>query len=238
MKINPVSLYTHLYKSFGPQHWWPMDHSHHQQNNTDPRFEVMVGAILTQNTAWTNVEKAIKQLKQHHLLSIQALKDANTELVKTCIRSSGYFNQKAKRLQHLSNHLAEQYDGNLNQFFLQSTNRLRNELLSLHGIGPETADSMLLYAAKKPVFVVDAYTKRLSKRLPLPVNAASYDDIQHYVEHGLKKEYSNDELVQLYNEFHALIVNLGKYYCKPKPICPNCPLLSLCHFGQQQEKEV
>lgn len=234
MKTTPNNLYTILYNSFGPQYWWPMDHSHHKQNNTDPRFEVMIGSILTQNTAWTNVEKAIKQLKKHNLLSIKALKHADNDLVKTCIRSSGYFNQKAKRLQFLSDHLVEKYNGNLNQFFSKSIKKLRQELLSLHGIGPETADSMLLYAAKKPVFVVDAYTKRLCKRIPLPVNAASYDDIQHYFEDELKKRYVDDKLVQVYNEFHALIVNLGKYYCKPKPACSNCPLVKKCAFGRQR----
>ena len=234
MKTTPLNLYTTLYDSFGPQHWWPMDHSHHEQNNTDPRFEVMIGAILTQNTAWTNVEKAIKQLKEHELLSIQALKDTDADLVKTCIRSSGYFNQKAQRLQYLSDHLAEHYDGDLDHFFSKSTKDLRQELLSLHGIGPETADSMLLYAVKKPVFVVDAYTKRLCKRLPLPVNADSYDDIQAYFEDDLGKKYSFDELVQVYNEFHALIVNLGKYYCKPKPVCSQCPLVKKCAFGRQR----
>ncbi len=234
MNVTPAELYNQLYDAFGPQQWWPMNQSHHKQNNTDPRFEVMIGAILTQNTAWTNVEKAIKQLKEHNLLNIQTLKDADNNLVKTCIRSSGYFNQKAKRLQYLSNYLAEKYDGNLNQFFSKSTKNLRQELLSLHGIGPETADSILLYAAEKPVFVVDAYTKRLCKRLPLPVNADSYKDIQQYVEDDLTKKYPKGELVQVYNEFHALIVNLGKYYCKPKPVCSQCPLVKKCAFGRQR----
>lgn len=230
MNVTPAELYNQLYDAFGPQHWWPMDQSHHEQNNTDSRFEVMIGAILTQNTAWTNVEKAIKQLKEHNLLSIQTLKDADNDLLKTCIRSSGYFNQKAKRLQYLSNYFAEQYDEDLNQFFSKQTQSLRKELLGLHGIGPETADSILLYAAEKPVFVVDAYTKRLCKRIPLKVNAASYEDIQHYVEDDLTKKYPKDELVQVYNEFHALIVNLGKYYCKPKPVCSQCPLVKKCAF--------
>ena len=234
MNVTPAELYNQLYDAFGPQHWWPMDHSHHEQNNTNPRFEVMIGAILTQNTAWTNVEKAIKQLKEHNLLNIQTLKDADNNLVKTCIRSSGYFNQKAKRLHFLSNYLAEKYDGNLNQFFSKQTQSLRKELLDLHGIGPETADSILLYAAEKPVFVVDAYTKRLCKRIPLKVNADSYEDIQQYVEDELKKRYEDDELVQVYNEFHALIVNLGKYYCKPKPVCSQCPLVKKCAFGRQR----
>jgi endonuclease-3 related protein len=238
MKQHPFKLYTILYNAFGPQHWWPMDHSHHRQNNTDPRFEVMIGAILTQNTAWTNVEKAIEQLKDHDLVSIPALKNADADLVKTCIRSSGYFNQKAKRLQLFASHIQEKYDGDLDRFFSKSTKDIRQELLSLHGIGPETADSMLLYAGDKPIFVVDAYTKRLCNRLPLPVDADSYDDTQHYFEEKLQTQYVDNELVQVYNEFHALIVNLGKYYCKPKPVCANCPLLYLCVFGQERKKRI
>lgn len=237
MKTTPKQLYLVLFETFGSQHWWPMDTSHHQQNNTDPRFEVMVGAILTQNTAWINVEKAIKQLKRHNLLSIQTLIEADISLVKRSIRSSGYFNQKAKRLQNVAQYIQHEYQGDLNQFFAQSTQLLRKELLNLHGIGPETADSILLYAANKPVFVVDAYTKRLCNRLPLAVNAASYDEIQQFFQDDLTDKYSNQKITQIYNELHALIVNLGKHFCKPKPTCSNCPLLNHCQFGTKQVKE-
>lgn len=235
--ITAKQLYTILFEAFGPQNWWPMDHTHHTQNNTDPRFEVMIGAILTQNTAWKNVEKAIQQLKKHDLLHIQGLIHANINTIKQSIRSSGYYNQKAKRLHNIAQHLQVKYNGNLDRFFAQPTSALRNELLSLHGIGPETADSIMLYAAEKPVFVVDAYTKRLCKRLPFPVNTESYQVIQHYFETHLKKTYAQQEIVQIYNEFHALIVNVGKHYCKPKPLCRQCPLLPFCQFGTKNKRK-
>jgi endonuclease III related protein len=236
VKIYPIQLYTILFNAFGPQQWWPMDHTHHHQFNTDPRFEVMIGAILTQNTAWTNVEKAIHQLKQQNLLNINQLALADSLLVKQMIKPSGYFNQKTKRLQTLAQYLKEYYNSDLNSFFTQSLPILRKELLSLHGIGPETADSIVLYAAEKPIFVVDAYTKRLCTRIPLPINSQSYDDIQKFFQDHLSTHYSNHELVQIYNEFHALIVNLGKYYCKPKPNCAHCPVLNHCQFGKKNGK--
>ena len=237
MKIFPIQLYTILFDAFGPQKWWPMDHSHHQENMTDPRFEVMIGAILTQNTAWTNVEKAILQLKQKNLLDIHELAVADSVLVKRLIKSSGYFNQKTKRLQFLAQYLMEHYNSNLNSFFSQSVPQLRKELLSLHGIGPETADSILLYAAEKPIFVVDAYTKRLCTRIPLPVRSQSYEDIQQFFQDHLQNQYSPHILVQIYNEYHALIVNLGKYYCKPKPNCTHCPIMNHCNYAKKNENK-
>lgn len=236
VKIYPLQLYTILFNAFGPQQWWPMDHTHHHQFKTDPRFEVMIGAILTQNTTWTNVEKAIYQLKQQNLLNINQLALADSSLVKQMIKPSGYFNQKTKRLQTLAQYLKKYYNSDLNSFFAQSLPILRKELLSLHGIGPETADSVILYAAEKPIFVVDAYTKRLCTRIPLPINSQSYDDIQQFFQDHLSTHYSNHELVQIYNEFHALIVNLGKYYCKPKPNCAHCPVLNHCQFGKKNGK--
>lgn len=237
IKIFPIQLYTILFDAFGPQQWWPMDHSHHQKNMTDPRFEVMIGAVLTQNTAWKNVEKAISQLKQQNLLDIHELAVADSLLVKRLIKSSGYFNQKTKRLQFLAQYLLERYNGDLNSFFSQSLTQLRKELLSLHGIGPETADSILLYAAEKPIFVVDAYTKRLCTRIPLPVRSPSYEDIQHFFQNHLKNHYTNHKLVQIYNEYHALIVNLGKYFCKPKPNCAHCPIVNHCQFAKKNENK-
>ncbi len=231
MKTTPKYIYTILFETFGSQDWWPMDHSHHTENNTDPRFEVMIGAILTQNTAWKNVEKAIYKLKQNNLLSIKRLVIADIDLIKESIRSSGYFNQKAKRLQYLARHLHHNYNDDLNQFFSKPITELREELLSLHGIGPETADSILLYAAKKPVFVVDAYTKRICKRIPLPINTDSYESIQEFFQTNLTPFYSNHDIVKVYNELHALIVHLGKYHCKPKPLCSQCPLLDFCQYG-------
>ncbi len=233
MKSIPEQIYDHLLNSFGPQHWWPMNHLHHQQNGSDPRFEIMIGAILTQNTAWTNVEKAIQNLKKHTMLSPQAIHDADDSLLKKLINPSGFFNQKAKRLQILSHHLLTHYEGELYTFFSQPTSNLRKELLCLHGIGPETADSILLYAGNKPIFVVDAYTKRLCRRLPLPPNPESYDQIQQYFQDHLSREYKPKELVPIYNEYHALIVELGKRFCKKqKPHCPECPLNKQCSYPE------
>lgn len=238
MTVNPKQIYTRLFTSLGPQYWWPMDKSHHQQNGSDPRFEIIIGAILTQNTAWSNVEKAIQHLKQHHMLTPRAILNANDELLKKLINPSGFFNQKAKRLKIISHHLIDNYEGSLTSFFNQSVQTLRKELLSLHGIGPETADSILLYAGKKPVFVVDAYTKRICKRIPFPLNPESYDEIQQYFQDHLFKEYVDiDELIQIYNEYHALIVELGKQYCKKqKPLCTDCPINTFCSYPQKQLK--
>ena len=237
MTSSSKKIYDRLYQTFGPQYWWPMDHSHHQQHDSDPRFEVMIGAILTQNTAWINVEKAIQNLKQHNMLNPKAINEANNEILKQLINPSGFFNQKAKRLRIISEYILKLYHGNLNRFFEQSTVELRKELLNLHGIGPETADSILLYAGNKPVFVVDAYTKRLCRRFPLPPNPDSYDQIQQYFQDQLSRKYRPNELVLIYNEYHALIVELAKRFCKKqKPYCTDCPLNTLCSYPQKRSE--
>lgn len=229
MKPSPTKIYHLLFSRFGPQHWWPMDMSHHQQNNSDPRFEVIIGAVLTQNTSWSNVEIAIENLKKKRLLSINEINQCDIHQLKILIRSSGFFNQKAKRLQTISSFLQHYYEGDLDTFFSQPISRIRSQLISINGIGPETADSILLYAGMKPVFVVDAYTKRLCHRLNLPVNPHSYNDIQRYFQHDLLQTHDEKQLVQVYNECHAVIVGWAKNFCrKSNPICSSCPLWHLC----------
>ena len=209
-----------------------MDKKYHEKNSTDPRFEVIVGAILTQNTAWSNVEKAHTNLKSKNMLDIKKIREIDIKSLQQMIKPSGFFNQKAERLKNISTYLHENYNDELNCFFKKDIYMLREELLSLNGIGPETADSILLYAGHMPIFVVDAYTKRLCKRLPLDTNI-SYDEIQQFFEKELSKKYSKQEIVQVYNELHARIVILAKNHCKKKPLCNNCPLVQHCMYKKQ-----
>ena len=228
MMVTPQTLYTQLVAHFGSQHWWPIDQSYHQQHQSDPRVEIIIGAILTQNTAWNNVEKALENLKAHSTLSIPALVDVEINQLKQMIQPSGFFNQKAQRLKTFAVYFHKNYHSNLDHFFQQPLEIMRNELLSLSGIGPETADSILLYAGEKPVFVVDAYTKRLCSRLPLQTSGKTYEDIQHFFDQHLRKSYQREELVPLFKELHALIVIFAKTYCKTKPACLSCPLKNYC----------
>ena len=234
MTVYPTKIYKLLLSQFGPQQWWPIDQSYHNINNSDPRFEIIIGTILTQNTAWSNVEKALKLVKNHKMLSIKAINDSPLDQLKHLIKPSGFFNQKAARLQTMSRFLLENYHGDLDQLFMQSTSRIRKTLLNLNGIGPETADSILLYAGEKPIFVVDAYTKRLCARLELPVDSESYESIQTFFQDDLKSHISSKKLIRTYKEFHAVIVEWAKQYCqKRKPHCSHCPLSSDCMFQQE-----
>ncbi len=203
-------IYLRLQKAFGPQHWWPADSA----------FEVMVGAILTQNTNWTNVEKAISQLKHLRVLTPQGIKELSHQQISEAIKPSGYFNVKAKRLKHFVNFLFKEYQGDLARMRKENVTLLRSKLLTVNGIGPETADSMLLYALSKKVFVIDAYTKRFMTRHNWIKEDISYHDLQ-----GIFHKYYPKQISQ-YNEYHALIVKLGKDFCKPKPRCEQCPLKS------------
>lgn len=228
--MNPVELYRKLLDKLGPQGWWPFDEEYHRINSSDPRFEIIVGAILTQNTAWRNVNRAIENLKRERLLDIEDIKNIELETLEELIRPSGYYHQKAIRLKTFVEYLIEEYNSNLDRFFQRKLSQLREELLKVKGVGPETADSILLYAGDKPVFVVDAYTKRLCKRLPLPVSS-SYDDIQRFFQDNLKPFFIDErELVEVYKEFHALIVYLGKTWCKNKPSCNTCPIREDCNY--------
>ncbi|OYT29530.1 endonuclease [Thermoplasmatales archaeon ex4572_165] len=234
MHVTPTYIYKKLFAHFGPQQWWPMDRTYHQNHISDPRFEVIIGAILTQNTAWINVEKAIINLKEQKMLSLKTINNSNIDLLKELIKPSGFFNQKAIRLKSISNFLQETYDGNLDTMFSQSVLHLREELLNQHGVGPETADSILLYAGNKAIFVVDAYTKRLCNRLPFQVNSTSYDDIQYFFQNDLRSHFDPEKIVQIYKEFHAIIVELAKNFClKRNPKCSICPLESICRYDQK-----
>lgn len=201
-------IYERLFKAFGPQHWWP----------GETPFEVCIGAILTQNTAWTNVEKAIVNLKKEKLLTPQALKKVSIRRLARFIRSAGYFNQKAKKLKNFIRFLFDDYGGNINKMLNEDFLILRGKLLEVNGIGLETADSIVLYAANKPLFVVDAYTRRILSRHNLIGMDASYSEIQNLFMDNL------EDRVSLFNEYHALIVRLGKEICKTKPNCPACPI--------------
>ncbi len=200
-----------------------MDRMYHRENGTDPREEVIIGAILTQNTAWTNVEKALANLKIAHTLSFSAILTLDEDQLRRLIQPTGFFNQKAVRLRLL----AQAMNGGLDAFFHQDFAQARDQLLSLNGVGPETADSILLYAGDLPSFVVDAYTRRLCTRLPLPIQNISYDTVKKYFETELRKAFPMQE-VMVYKELHALIVECAKTYCRSTPICTGCPLFGRC----------
>jgi endonuclease III related protein len=198
-----------LLRSSGPQDWWP----------GRTRFEIIVGAILTQNTSWTNVERAIQSLRRERLLTPTAMLSTSTNRLASLIRSSGYFRQKARKLKEFVAFLQTQYGGSLSKLFRTPTTVLREQLLGVHGIGPETADSILLYAGNHPVFVVDAYTRRVMERHGLVQEKNTYEGIRGLFERSLPVD------VKLFNEFHALIVHVGKNFCRPKsPVCSACPL--------------
>ena len=218
-----------LLEQFGHQNWWPIDKQYHKKNKSDPRFEIIIGAILTQNTAWSNVEKALDNLKSKKMLDIKKISNVNIKTLKKLIKPSGFYNQKAHRLKNMARYLHENYNDNLDIFFNREMKEIRRELLSLSGIGSETADSILLYAGNLPIFVVDAYTKRLCKRLPLKTGI-SYDEIQKYFQKQINKKYKENQTTQIYNELHALIVMLAKIYCKKIPDCNKCPIRKNCVY--------
>jgi endonuclease-3 related protein len=229
MTIALTILYDRLLDHFGHQHWWPVDTTYHQTQKSDPRLEIIVGAILTQNTAWTNVEKALENLKRKKVLTVRALMNTDEEALKIMIQPSGFFNQKARRLKLFVSYIHAYYQDDLEKFFSQDTTELRHELLTLEGIGPETADSILLYAGNHPVFVVDTYTKRICRRIPCKGLDDSYDAIQHVFESELQLSIPKHKIVPIYKEFHALLVECAKDNCgKNKPSCDSCPLTRLC----------
>ncbi len=203
-----LELYDRLHKAFGPRHWWP----------GDSPFEVAVGAILTQNTAWRNVKKAIDNLKARNLLTPDALYHLPVEDLATMIRPAGYYNIKARRLKHFIEFLFRESPGGLDHLLARDLDTLRSQLVSVNGIGPETADSILLYAGNKPTFVVDAYTKRILSRHSLMPQETSYDEVQSFFMDCL------DPDVAMFNEYHALLVHLGHTFCVRKnPKCTGCP---------------
>ena len=235
------AIYRKLSRSWGPQHWWP----------AQTPFEVIAGAILTQNTSWTNVERALANLRQAGVLSVEGIRELPLGELERLVRSSGYFRQKAQRLKNFIAFLDERYGGSVDAMLATPTHELRAEVLSQKGIGPETADSILLYAGYHPVFVVDAYTRRVLERHDAVAADAKYDEIRTLVEHALQREKPLADVVrgtlhqqrpeshppsamstaprgssaQVYNEMHGLFVQLGKHYChKQRPKCDVCPL--------------
>ena len=206
------NIFNALLTTYGPRHWWP----------GETPFEVCVGAILTQNTNWGNVEKAIVNLKAVDRLSITGIATLLPDELAALIRPAGYFNVKAARLQAFTAFLLQEYHGSLDQLFAGPWQVTRQELLAVKGIGSETADSILLYAGQKPSFVVDAYTRRIFSRLGLVNEQISYDRLRDYFMDRLALD------TVLFNEYHALIVELGKQACRPKPQCSACCLAASC----------
>ena len=209
MKRRLNRLFLRLYSVFGPQRWWPAGSS----------FEVIVGAILTQNTNWSNVEKAILVLKKKQCLNPKGLFKLSPHELACLIKSAGYYNIKAARIKNFLRFFFNSYSADIKRMAAQDLITLRNQLLAVKGIGPETADSILLYALNKPVFVIDAYTKRILCRHRLLAQDATYEQTQDIFMRNLKND------VRLFNEYHALLVKLGKDYCrKQNPKCEICPL--------------
>ena len=203
-----LEIYNILLKEFGQRHWWP----------AKTRFEVIVGAILTQNTAWKNVEKAIYNLRQEGVLSFKGIRDTDEKKLAILIKPSGYFNQKAKKLKAFIKFAVDEYNWSLSKMMDEDISVLREKLLGVYGIGKETADSTLLYAFDKPVFVIDIYTYRILSRHKLVPEKSSYDYIQEFFMKSLQGD------IYLYNEYHALLVSLGNKFCRAKPRCEPCPL--------------
>src|SRR5437867_309715 len=232
------AYYYTLFQVWGPQHWWPARR----------RFEVIVGAYLTQNTSWTNVERALRRLRSAGLLNLRAMREVSLAKLESQIRSAGYFRQKAQRLKTFVAFLDDHYGGSLTRMFAQPTAKLRQELLSLNGVGPETADSILLYAGQHPIFVVDAYTRRLSDRHGILPENAKYEEFRVLFEQALKNVpevvtgkapaqggashkpspmslAARTTTAQVFNEMHGLIVSAAKRHCtKRNPSCETCPL--------------
>ncbi len=213
--LNLMDLYESMLKSFGSRGWWP----------GETKFEICVGAILTQSVSWKNVAKAITNLKNAGLLDLHAMYESPQEEIEKCIVPTLYFRMKARKLKAFVNHVVKNYNGNLQLMLEKPLQELREELLGIYGIGQETADSIVLYAAEKPIFVVDAYTKRIFSRIGLFSEAITYNQMQEYFMSRLKPD------VPLYNEYHALIVGVGNRFCSNKnPKCLECPVVTFCKF--------
>jgi endonuclease-3 related protein len=236
------AIYRKLSRAWGQQHWWP----------AETPFEVIVGAVLTQNTSWTNVERAMANLRSAAALNVESIRELPLPKLQALVRPSGYFRQKAQRLKNFVAFLDARYGGSLERMFAAPTERLRAELLTQNGIGPETADSILLYAGNHETFVVDAYTRRILKRHLAVSAAAKYDEIRSLIERALQREVPVESYqpgkqarpraheasamstaqrsprAQVYNEMHGLLVQVGKHYClKQQPKCEICPLGSM-----------
>ena len=231
-----LTIYNILHKQYGPQGWWPIvdcdsgkcEYHVKAPRNNKEKLEISIGAILAQNTQWNpNVVRALIELKNANLLDVRKLLKADSKKLGKLIRSSGYYNQKVLKLKEFCRHLEHNYKGNISVFFRKDANKLREELLSIKGIGPETADSIILYAAQKPIFVIDAYAKRIISRIGLSKDDTSYHELQQLFHDQLEPETA------VFNEYHALLVEHGKRYChKQETECTACPLLNLCAYGK------
>ncbi len=220
-----LKIFQKLLRKYGPRKWWP----------ARTRFEVIAGAVLTQNVTWKNAKKAVDNLKKAGLLSPMAIASAKHKEVAERIISSRYYNQKTKKLKEFSLFLMNRYAGSLNKLFSEEMEDLREELLKIKGIGKETADCILLYAGKMPSFVSDAYTKRFLDRYGLLKDMKTYDDIRNFFMQNLPED------VYLYNEYHALIVYHGHAVCQSKPNCRNCPVRIIdekiyCHYAESKNR--
>ena len=214
-------VYRRLLREYGPQHWWP----------ADSPFEVMVGAVLTQSTSWTNVEKAIDSLKAADALSPQAIRRLSHEELARTIYSAGFHNSKARKLKALADYLGDRFDDDLDAMKRVDAAELRAELLGVYGIGNETADSILLYALGMPSFVIDAYTRRLLARLEVRPDRDRYEAYQRLFEDSLERD------PRTFDEYHALIVTHGKSVCRKQPRCGGCCLLEICPTGRASESD-
>ena len=212
-------IYQRLYQRYGPQHWWP----------GEGPLDVIIGAILTQSAAWPNVEQALNNLKQAGCWSLEAIHRCPQDRLAAIIRPCGYFNTKARKLKAFAEHIVKRYGGDLTVFLAQETQPLRAELLSIYGIGPETADDILLYAAHQPSFVIDAYTVRILQRMGVApqVKKPDYHAYQALFHAGLPRD------VALFNEYHALLDQHAKQACTRTPKCPGCCLKDICQTGRQ-----
>jgi endonuclease-3 related protein len=218
MGASPSAIYKRLRESFGFLDWWP----------GETRFEIFAGAILTQQTSWKNVELAIANLKAAGLLDLGRLAGTDIRRLESLVRPSGFYRQKARRLKGICSGIIRDY-GSLERMFRLEKGELRKALLSYSGIGDETADSIILYAAGTPVFVIDAYTRRAMHRIdPRIKEEASYEDLQRYFEDRIERK------LDLYKDMHAQFVELGKRYCRARPLCADCPLGGVCDYGAQR----
>jgi len=214
--LTLMEVYRRLLKHFGRQGWWP----------AQTKFEVLLGAVLTQRTRWENAEKAVQRLREAGLLDPRKLADTPIEVVEELIRPSGFYRVKARRLLNLVRHIAEKYEGNLDRFLGRPAEEVRRDLLTVGGVGRETADSILLYAAERLYFPVDAYTKRIMRRLGfIEDENVDYEELRRFIESRIPRS------LDVYREFRALLVALGKHHCGKEPRCVGCPLRDLCPTG-------
>ncbi len=216
-----LDIYDRLMARYGPQRWWP----------ASGPFEVIVGAILTQSAAWRNVEKAIANLKRARALSTAALRQIPIDKLARLVHPCGYYNAKALKLKSFALWLGENHGDSLDRLFASGIDQLRQQLLPVHGIGQETADSIILYAADKPVFVIDAYTRRIISRIGLAPASESYRSYQEFFMNSLPAD------TRLFNEYHALLVALAKDACRRQPLCPGCCLGDICQHHQEQRHQ-